>query len=91
LTSATIGTIVLGGLALTSASGQTIPTAAGPAYLGESDAVVMNVPGCNATSPVQIPGTTDLFINRQHQLANGTLPGSRVRSAAMLPPAIYGA
>jgi hypothetical protein len=54
--------LILGSAALASAA---------PAdYLGQTGAVPVAPPGCNATSPVQIPGSIDLFITRQFNSAD---------------------
>lgn len=44
-------------------------------YLGAVHAIMLVVPGCNATSPVQIPSSPDLFINRQPITTSGQIAG----------------
>ena len=44
-------------------------------YLGQTGAIMLTVPGCNATSPVQVPGSADLFINRQPLTAQDQIAG----------------
>ncbi|TDW96177.1 hypothetical protein [Dinghuibacter silviterrae] len=46
-----------------------------PGFIGSSNYIRLAAPGCNAVSPVQIPGSADLFINRRLLTDRGQLAG----------------
>lgn len=54
-------------------SAQSGISASGQSYLGSTDSIVLNQPGCNATAFAQMPGNPGLFAGRQLLTADGRL------------------